>query len=212
MSRHSSYPIALKIKGKLCLVVGGGEVAARKVRDLLESGATVKVVAMDLCDSLRTLETQIELVERPFADGDEQGAFLVFAATNDAKVNRHVADRARLAGALVNLADDPQQCDFFVPAKVRRSLLTIALFTEGSAPAVSKKLRKELEVLYGSEYGLYVDLVADARLQILSRKDLPAKARAELIQSVLDLPLLKYIRGGNLDQARKEIERCIFRS
>ena len=152
------YPMMVDVAGKRCLVVGGGRVAERKVLSLVECGAEVEVVSPSTTARLAALATggRLHLRRRPVRPTDLRGAFLVVVATDDAQVNREVAEGVRSAGGLVNVADDPDACTFLVPSVVRRGDLTIAISTGGGSPALAKKLRQRLEQTVGPEYEAYL--------------------------------------------------------
>jgi precorrin-2 dehydrogenase/sirohydrochlorin ferrochelatase len=193
-------------------VVGGGAVAARKVGDLLASKADVTVVSPKICDAMKVHQDNIRYLARPFEKGDEAGAFLVFAATDRPDINQQVAQSAQAAGALVNIVDAPTQCDFVVPSKVQRGQLQLTVSTNGTAPALTKHLRKELETLFTAEHEQWVALVGDARKQVLSRENLDESQRRTLLRAIVALPILDWLREGRLDKAKQEIDRCILQS
>src|SRR4030042_230398 len=143
----SYYPIFLDLKGKRCIVVGGGSVAERKVEMLLEHETSVTVISPELSPKLQHLADQgaIKTITRNYQKGDLKGAFLVIAATDDPSVNAAVAGQARKQRALVNVVDDPRASDFIVPSMVRRGDITIAISTAGKSPALARKLRSLLE-------------------------------------------------------------------
>lgn len=152
------YPMMVDLAGRRCLVVGGGAVAERKVTRLLECGADVEVVSPRTTARLAALATagRIRLRRRPVRPSDLAGAFLVVAATDDAQVNRDVAEGVRAARGLVNVVDDPGACSFLVPSVVRRGDLTIGISTGGGSPALAKRLRQRLEQTIGPEYGAFL--------------------------------------------------------
>jgi precorrin-2 dehydrogenase / sirohydrochlorin ferrochelatase len=139
----SYYPVFLDLHGRAALVAGAGKVALRKTRGLLEAGARVTVVAPEWLPEFETLA--VKLVRRRFRRGDLEGALLAFAATSDRRVNRAVAVEAKRRGILVNVADSAAECDFLVPARVRRGNLQIAISTGGTDPRVAAGLRRKIE-------------------------------------------------------------------
>ncbi|MBI4574143.1 MAG: bifunctional precorrin-2 dehydrogenase/sirohydrochlorin ferrochelatase [candidate division NC10 bacterium] len=175
------YPMMVDVAGRRCLIVGGGPVAERKVTLLLECGADVEVVSPTASPRLTALATvgRLRLRRRPVRPADLAGAFLVVAATDDPQVNRDVAERARRAGGLVNVADDPGACSFLVPAVVRRGDLTVAISTGGGSPALAKKLRQRLERTIGPEYETFV-----AALRLLRERARQAIADPEERQAI----------------------------
>lgn len=164
------YMACLQLAGELCVVVGGGAVASRKVEALLESGARVRVVSPAITLGLRKLvdDRRVEWQAREYAAGDAVGARLAFAATDRPEVNQLVAAEARAAGVWVNIADGSDEGDFRVPATLRRGELTVAIATGGSAPGYARRLREWLETVIGPEYGEALALYARARAAILT--------------------------------------------
>lgn len=152
------YPMMVDLRGKRCLVVGGGAVAERKVALLVECGGQVEVVSPKATARLTALASsrRIRLRRRPVRPSDVPGAFVVVAATDDPRVNRAVSEWVKRAGGLVNVADDPLTCSFLVPSVIRRGDLTVAISTGGGSPALAKKLRQRLEQTIGPEYEAFV--------------------------------------------------------
>lgn len=167
------YPIALKLEGRTAVVVGGGSVAARKVGSLLECGARVTVVSPELCPELeeRAAAGSIVVHRRGFEAADLDEAMVAIAATNITAVNEAVLAAGRARRALVNVVDVPDLCDFYVPASVKRGDLEIAINTGGSCPALSKKIRQQLDPLFGPEYGPYLELLSVMRRELRLRID-----------------------------------------
>ncbi|MED4923409.1 NAD(P)-dependent oxidoreductase [Anoxybacillus geothermalis] len=178
------YPIVLHLRGRRAVVVGGGQVAARKVYGLLEAEADVVVVAPEAVPDIEALAAKGEIVwrQKTFAEDDLAGAFLVIAATNDRNVNEAVA-QAAAPGQLVNVVDDPKRCDFHVPAVIRRGPLTIAVSTGGASPALARRIRRELEEKYGEEYEPYLQFLQKAR-DIILREVAGDAARKRLFRAL----------------------------
>lgn len=133
----------MDVEGQLAVVVGGGKVALRKTRGLLEAGALVTVVSPQFKPEFDTLN--IQRIEREFADEDVNGARLLFAATNIREVNHRVYECGRMLGIPVNIADAPEECGFIVPARIRENGLLIAISTGGTDPARAASVRVKLE-------------------------------------------------------------------
>lgn len=163
------YLINLTLDGKPAVVIGGGNVAKRKVTDLLEAKAVVTVVAPEACEAIRKLAEQqrIQVRLREYRSSDLSGAYLVIAAADDEAVNVQVHNDAQALGILINVVDRPALCSFTVPATVKRGDLTIAIATDGRSPALSGVLREELEHRYGEEYAGLVQLMGDLRKHML---------------------------------------------
>lgn len=210
MSRY--YPLFLDIEGRRCLVVGGGAVAARKVRSLLRCGARVRVVAPKLSDEMETLvrEGGVEIFQEPFDTEHMEDAALVIAATDNEQVNRAVYGEAAERGVPVNVVDQPDLCTFIVPSVVRRGDLTIAVSTSGKSPAVAKRVRKLLESQFGDEWAAYLRLMGDAREKALKEIDDP-KRREEIFNRLADSDLLEKLRYDDKEGARRLIEEIVGR-
>ena len=198
------YPVYLDLRERPCVVIGGGAVAARKVEGLLECGARVTVVAPILGPALKELlrAGRIEARLRPYADGDLAGAMLAIAATDEPSVNAQVAAEARARGVLLNAADDPERCDFILPAVVRRGDLQIAISTGGRSPALARRVREDLERLLPAEYAELLPLLADLRAEL---RDEGADVPAERWQSAVDAGVLARLRAGDYAGARARL-------
>ncbi len=160
----------VKLEGRTCLVVGAGAVAQSKIESLLQAGAKVRVVALAAAESIQNLAAQnlIVLRKKTFEPADLDGAFLVIAATSSPDVNAAIFEQARLHNILCNSVDDPEHCDFYYPAVVRRGRLQFAISTEGQSPALAQRLRRELESRYGPEYEAWLDELGEARQELFA--------------------------------------------
>jgi uroporphyrin-III C-methyltransferase/precorrin-2 dehydrogenase/sirohydrochlorin ferrochelatase len=168
----------LDIKGKSCLVVGGGGVALRKVQGLVEEGARVTVVAPEIVDPLRVMvsEGAVDWQGRTYLPGEAARFALVFAATDDREVNAQVYGDATEAGVWANVADDPELCSFHLPARVRRGPLQLAIGSAGEAPFVVRRLRQLLERRLGPEWGEWLEAAARYRARVRSLELSPAES------------------------------------
>ncbi|MDO9081326.1 MAG: bifunctional precorrin-2 dehydrogenase/sirohydrochlorin ferrochelatase [Desulfuromonadales bacterium] len=173
----AGYPVVLRLAGRRCVVIGGGEVARRKVAGLRAAGARVQVIAPHLHPELLALPG-IELTCRSFLPDDLAGAFLVFAATNDRCVNAAVAVAARQLGVPVNIADDPEHSDFHLPAILSRGELLVAISSGGGSPAFAAELRDHLATKLGPEWELFCALAAALRQKRLTDGEASAYNRA----------------------------------
>ena len=161
----TEYPVNLILTGRRCLVVGGGSVAERKAESLLAAGADVTVISPELTAKLSAWAEQgrILCVARQYRSGDAVGYLLVLCATDCAAVNEQAAREARQSGALVNVADTPELCDFTLPARLQRGNLSVAVSTGGQSPALARELRNELAGQLGPEYAEYLELAGRLR-------------------------------------------------
>jgi len=203
MSRY--IPIFLDIQGKDCVVFGGGEVAFRKVKTLLEHGAKVKVVSTRICSDLQNLANlkKIDCQEKEYNSDDLDGASVVFAATSNNEVNRKIFSDARNKDVLINIVDNPQMSDFISPSSLYRGNLCIAVSTSGKSPALARKIRTELENKFDPCYAELVNLVEEMRSDLKKREIVP---KGENWQEVLDLDsLIELLRKGCRDEAKNSI-------
>jgi precorrin-2 dehydrogenase/sirohydrochlorin ferrochelatase len=210
---HRYYPILLDLKGKRVLVVGGGKVAQRKIETLLEHGASVQVIARELTPPIALLAEKgmIHYAGRDFSESHLDRVFLVIAATDDAKLNRLVSDKAQQRGLLVNAVDQPSECNFIVPSVLRRGDLVVAVSTSGKSPAFARKVREELEEQFGEEVDLYLTLMGNLRINILSQ-GLPQGQNKELFEKLISSQLLLAIRQNDWDRAASIISEVLGRS
>lgn len=194
------FPVALDIRGRRCLVVGGGRVAARKVESLLEAGAEVVLVAPRVDPVLAEMRerTGFEVQWRAFQPMDLDDVFLVVTATDDPGVNAQVAAEARARRVLVNAVDDAANCDFILPAVVRRGEVQIAITTGGRSPALARHLREMLDDLVPPEYAALADVLASVRSGL--RRD-GLRVDPEAWQQAIDQETLARVRHGDLSGA-----------
>lgn len=191
------YPILMDVRDKLCLVVGGGRVGARKALGLAGAGARVRVVSPVFAPALEETEMEnICLEKRPFDAADLDGVSLVFAATDNRRLNAAVRESARCSGILCNIADGRDKGDFILPSVVARGDLLIAVSTCGASPAMAKRLRKELSELFGPEYGVMLTLMANIRSKILAGGHDP-EGHKKRFTALVDSGLVGMIAGGD---------------
>ena len=207
MKKHkeicSYYPILLNIQGKKCLVVGGGEVALRKVKALLEHGANIETVSPDFCPELNQMakEGTIKAVQRDYKPEDLRNAFIAIAATDDNRINENVSAEARRAGIIVNVVDDPNSSDFIVPSYFKRGDIIVAVSTSGRSPALARKIRSELEKDFQTEYAQLAMLADEVRSEM---KQQGVKVSSDAWQDVLNLnSLIELLRRGKNREAKE---------
>jgi len=191
------YPINLDIKNRICLVVGGGEVATRKVTMLLRCGAEVTVISPQVTDELKELSRngKIILKEQAYQHTDlNENIFLVFAATDNAEINRQVQNDAENLRILCNIADNPEISHFTLPAVVHQGDLILSISTSGKSPALSRIIRRELEQNFGPEYAECLEILGNIRENLLKKGHDP-EAHRKLFRSVLDKGLIKMIKA-----------------
>ncbi len=177
---ENRLPVALELRGRRVVVVGGGAVAQRKVLSLLEAEAQVTVVAPELTPELATLarDARLEWQPRGYEPGDLAEAWLAFAATDAPAVNRAVAAEAEAARIWCNCAAPPEAGDCHVLAAVRRAGITVALGTDGASPYAARRLREAVETVIPPELGALVALLGELRGEVQARVADEAKRRA----------------------------------
>jgi precorrin-2 dehydrogenase/sirohydrochlorin ferrochelatase len=202
------YPAFLSLRGKVCAVVGGGSVAARKVRSLLATGASIVIISPQLHAELQELLYQrlIRSIASNYAVEHLDGAQIVFAATNDAEVNQLVAQDAHARGLWVNVADNPALSDFYVPATLHRGDLTVAISTGGSSPAFARYIRELLEQMLSEALGQALEMLAQARPLILAQ---PKEQQTALWDSLFALRLDAIIEAEGYPYARRLFEERV---
>ncbi|MFV1951572.1 MAG: bifunctional precorrin-2 dehydrogenase/sirohydrochlorin ferrochelatase [Nitrospinota bacterium] len=208
MSRY--YPVYLDLPGKRCIVVGGGTVAERKVGSLLKGGADVWIVSPDLSGQLKELVDQkkVRYIKERFEEGHLKDAFLVIGATDDPSINSRISREAQRKGILVNIVDLPGDCNFIVPSVVERGNMVISISTGGKSPALSKKIRKELEQRYGEEYDEFIDLMGEIREYIMSEVN-DGRQRSLIFQRLVDSKIIDLLKKGRRDLAEEEVARIL---
>jgi precorrin-2 dehydrogenase/sirohydrochlorin ferrochelatase len=204
------YPILVDLEGKKALIVGGGRVAERKAETLLEYGASIDLVSKELTYALELLVEgrRITYLGPEFKEAFLDSVFIVVSATNDKQLNRKVSLSARRKGLLVNAVDQPQDCNFIVPSIVKRGDLLIAVSTSGKSPALSKKIRKDLENQFGEEYRVFLLLMGRLRDRILSR-GLPQEENSRIFHQIVDSPLLKALSEESREDVRAILQEIL---
>lgn len=225
------YPINLHVAGRRCLVVGGGGVGARKALQLVRCGAAVTVVSPAVDAALgpaiaggavrweargyRSADLAPDPPERVpdvgasgEAPSDSATVFLVIAATDAPAVNAKVREDARRVGVLCNIADQPEACDFTLPAVVSRGDLTITVSTSGKSPALARQLRKEMEALLGEEYAVGLRLMGAARKKLLGEGRDPETHRRQFRQ-VIDGGLISFIKEGRVAEVDRLLREAL---
>jgi precorrin-2 dehydrogenase/sirohydrochlorin ferrochelatase len=198
------FPMMLRLEGRKCLVVGAGRVAAEKAAGLLRDRAEVVVVAPQAVAWIREKARSSKLVwrHRRFSSRDVRGAFLVVAATNSAATNCAVFRACQTRGVLCNVVDDPEHCDFYYPAVVRRGPLQIAISTDGNSPALASRLRQELERQFGPEWKPFVEHVGKLRQELL-RTDMPLEKKRERLAELASQKAFQNYRRQRARAARR---------
>ncbi len=193
------YPINLNIYKKKILVIGGGIVATRKIERLIERGARIKVVSPEVTGKIKAFinEGRIRWIERLYKPGDEEGVVAVFCAISSNPQNNKIEEGLYKIcikkSILINIADKPELCTFTLPALVSRGEFDIAVFTGGLSPRLAKKIREDLEKVYGEEYNLFVRLLGMMRKEIKMKK-LPQRENQKVFNKLVASELFELVR------------------
>ena len=202
------YPVNLIVRDRPVLVVGGGRVASQKVGELLACGADVLVVAPE-ADEVARAHPGARIERRRYRPGEVAGHRLVITATDDPAVNRTVAADAEAAGVWVNSADDPANCTFTLPSRVRQGPVLATFSTGGRSPALATWLRRRFTDELGPEYVVLVDLLAEARERL--RVDGRSTEGLDW-QGALDSGMLDLVREGRVAEAKERLQACLSSS
>ena len=203
--RKSYYPIFTDLQGRRCVVIGGGAIAQRKVTTLLQYGADITVISPTATRRLLAYATQgrVRYQRRRFRPADLRGAWLVYASTNEERINQLVHETAARLRIFANVVDQPQRCSFIAPAIMRRGDLTIAISTGGASPTVAKRLRREFARGIGEEYPRLLRLLAG--LRAAAKRQLPRyNDRKRYFSELVEGRVFQLVRAGDTVAARRE--------
>ncbi|MEE9259822.1 MAG: bifunctional precorrin-2 dehydrogenase/sirohydrochlorin ferrochelatase [Candidatus Scalindua sediminis] len=202
------YPVYLDVKGKRCVIVGGGEVAYRKACSLRDAGADVIVISPDTCPEMSN-DKGLMLINKIYDESCLDGAMLVIAATDDEEVNKKVSSDAGKRNIIINVVDRPELCSFIVPSTVNRGDLCISISTGGASPALARNIRKELEGVFGSEYGVYINLLT--RMRDIAMSDIKDDTkRRKILQRLAEKDILEIVKTKGTEEAEAKMREIIF--
>ena len=194
----AKYPIFLELGGRRAVVIGGGAVAVRKAQALLAAGARLVVVAERIDNMLTALcrDKKAELIKSKYSKDYLAEALLAIAATNNHQLNRRIYKDCQELEVLCNVVDEPELCDFFVPAVVKRGGLQIAVGTEGHCPAYAGHIRKKLEEIFTEEHGQFLAELQTLRKRIIKNVAEPADRKALLGELADDKSFEYFMENG----------------
>jgi len=201
------YPVFWNLAGKRCVVIGGGNIATRKVKDLLAAGAQVCLVSPEVGRTLSALieAGKVKYLGARYLREYLEDARLVIGATSDKDLNRQIAADAAAMHIPVNIVDVPELCDFIVPASVKRGALTIAVSTSGASPALAKKIREELETIYGEEYAMFLAVLQQVREVVLARGAKETENK-KIFTALVDSALLQALKDNDVPRAEAIVQ------
>ncbi len=204
------YPINLFLETKRCLVAGAGRVAERKVRRLLQCGAKVLVISPKITAGLKALASKkrIILKKRRVKLSDLNAAYLVISATDDRPLNSAIASYCRRKNILVNVVDSPKDCNFILPSVIKRGNLTITISTDGISPALAKRIRQDIQHMFGAEYTRLLRIIRKFRPKALE-KIKKSKLRKEFFQKAIQTGILNLLKVNKVKQAKLKLEHLL---
>ncbi|MBF7084534.1 bifunctional precorrin-2 dehydrogenase/sirohydrochlorin ferrochelatase [Desulfallas sp. Bu1-1] len=207
------YPVFLNLVNKKCLVVGGGNVAERKVSALVRCGAEVTVVSPSLTPILQEMVKRGQISYRRgfYQSSDLDGVYLVISATNDEQTNGIIAGDCSSRNIMINVVDDPTRCSFFVPSVVHRGALKLAISTGGKSPKLAKIIRESLEKEFGPQFEEFVNFIGDMRERVISEVADPRK-RNQILKHLVDDHTLELVKQGDLQQAKERVKHVYHRN
>jgi uroporphyrin-III C-methyltransferase/precorrin-2 dehydrogenase/sirohydrochlorin ferrochelatase len=204
------FPVSLNLEGRSVLVIGGGTIASRRVGVLDPTGARITVVAEE--PSFQIVEWsrsgRLKLHRRKYAPDDLNGMDFVLTATDDPAVNHAAWESARARRIPINVTDDPEKCDFIIPALVERGDLSIAISTNGRSPALAARLRRRFSAMLGPEYARLVDVLDRARRRLGSR-DLGFDEKRAAMYRLVDSDILRLVRENDTDAIERRIDAVV---
>jgi len=201
------FPMFVKLEGKLVVVVGGGEIAEGKIESLLSAGARIRLIAPQIRPQIAEWVRfgKIDWLPKEFAPTDLEGASLVIAATSAAGINKDVFDEAESRKILCNAVDDIANCHFYYGAIVQRGDLQIAVSTNGKSPALAQRVRMELEEVYPSEYGVWLEWLGAARELLRANSSNPEETKAILHQLATRENFERFLQQSRTSEPRREV-------
>ena len=203
-------PIFVNLEGRDCLVIGGGELAERRVKALREAGAAVTVTALEITPALAAMVEAgtIRWIARDYKASDMRGRFMAWVATTDEAFCRSAASDARELGIMINVTDRPALCDFITPAVVKRGEVQIAIATGGASPALARRLREQLEEVVGPEYGRVAELLRSARRWLSGHVDDPSE-RARILSKLVASGVIEAFAHDDLGEVQKIVRALL---
>lgn len=205
-----TYPISLELSGKKCLVVGGGQVAERKILSLLEQQAKVEVLSPKLTENLQALQGKnfFAWSDSAYTTKYLDGQFLVIAATNQPSLNEQIGRDCQVRNILVNVIDQKEAGNFIVNAHFEQGDLQIAVSTGGISPAMAKHIKEQLAKVYGMEYKVALEIVKEARLEALAT--IPdGEKRRSFLQSLAQMDLAGQLKQTTREDVQKRVRKCL---
>jgi precorrin-2 dehydrogenase/sirohydrochlorin ferrochelatase len=207
-------PVALNLEGRPVLVVGAGAVGTQKVLDFLACGAVVTVVSPAASEAVQreAAAGRVRWEQRRYAPGDAEGQFFVMVATDDPAANATIYAETSGRGQLVNVCDDPEHCSVIFASKIERGPLTVSIFTHGASPALSKRVRRELERVLGPEYTELAEWLAEIRPRVRALPGLTQPQRQRIYERLVYSEALYRFAEGDREGALQVLEEILAKA
>lgn len=204
------YPMMLNLENKKCVVIGGGEIAFRKIKELLEYGSQIIVVSKNIDERIKQLQnSNIILIKDSYNKKYLENAFIVIASTDDKLVNNEIFNDCNERNILINVVDEPKNCSFIVPSKVRRGDLTISISTNGKSPLLARMIREDLEKIYDENYEQYVNFLGEVRKDVIEKVKNPVVKR-EILENIIRADYLNQIKSVGVKVVKEEINMLLI--
>jgi len=209
MNDDTMYPLFLNLRGRDCVVIGGSEMAEAKIRNLLETGAQVKVIAPEATDAIAAWAGtgRVQWENRHYETGDLRDAFLVVTAAGSS-TNAQVYAEAETRNTLCNAVDDVEHCNCYAASVVRRGPLQLAISTAGNSPALAQRLRLELEQQFGPEYFSWVKELGELRRRLFSELDLDPDTRRRMLHAQASAAAFESFRNLRSKDSEHHAKTC----
>ncbi len=204
------FPINIDIQNKSCVLIGGGNVAYRKALSLLRAGADIRLISPEINDGVRSLvdDGAVKWIDRCYQQGDLQGATLAIVAVDDPAVGKKVSEEATRLNIPINVADIPEQCTFTLSSCIERGDLLVTISTGGKCPAFSRHMRLKLEEIVDDAYGDLLNMLGDAREEMLEAGISSDNCRDSL-NKIIDSDILSFLREGERGKAAAFADKTV---
>ena len=203
------FPINLNINNKLCVIVGCGKVGERKAFDLFDYNVKIRIVSLDFTENVLNYSKRFELIKSEYKKDYIKNAFLVFACTDDKSINLQIYKDAKENGALVNIANYPEFCDFTLPAVVKRGKVKIAISSEGTSPALSRIIKEKISNVIGNEYEILAHIMGKIREKQL-KLNLNSNENRKKFYKFLNSDILEILKEKDYKQKINKKVKEIF--
>ena len=201
------YPISLNLKNKKCVVIGGGKVAERKIKSLLESSAKVFVISPQITNDIEKLynEKRVFWIKEEYKPNLLENSFLVIAATNNKMVNEEISNHCEKNNTLVNVVDSLENSNFIVNATIKQQDLIISVSSSGKSPALARKIKEEIKQKYGTEYGTLLEVLDEFR-ELVKKEISDESLRKELLTKATSEEILNLIKENKVTEAKRRLK------